>query len=91
MVDLCMSKDWGLSWAMKEYSKLFPDELTQVTIEDKSREYRRLIRFAAIKGYKRGWASHRYKSIFKVWPSRMGFDANAYYTAVAAGQKEVPF
>jgi superfamily II DNA or RNA helicase len=93
LVDLCFARDWGLAWAMKEYQKLFPDERpTQIRIEDKAREYRRLIRFAAMKGYKRGWASHRYKSTFGVWPSRMGFDANAYYAQMSAASKPgVPF
>lgn len=79
LVNMCVNRDWGLYWALKEYRKLFPGERPQFTLEEKAYEYKNLIRFAAKKGYKRGWASHRYKGTFGVWPRGLGFDSEKYF------------
>ena len=42
------------------------------TMEDKRIVYEAYLAEADAKGYKRGWAAHRYHAAFGVWPRRMG-------------------
>jgi superfamily II DNA or RNA helicase len=39
------------------------------TMEDKSFFYAQLLGFVSEKGYSQGWAAHKYKEKFKVWPN----------------------
>ena len=68
--DFCNDKGWGLSWAIKEYRKLFPDETPLITMEEKQKEYIRLKRYCDFKGYKPGWVGYKYKATFGHWPGR---------------------
>jgi len=40
------------------------------TPEEKAEVYRELLRIAAQKGYKRGWAAYRFREAFGHWPRR---------------------
>ena len=42
----------------------------QYTTEQKQQFYSGLIGYAKERGYKRGWAAHKYKTKFGVWPNR---------------------
>ena len=64
---VCRSRGWGLSWAAKEYRKLFSSP-PPATMEDKAETMRGLRARCAEKGYKKGWAAHQYRQAFGVWP-----------------------
>uniref|UniRef100_A0A6H1Z8Z6 Putative type III restriction enzyme n=1 Tax=viral metagenome TaxID=1070528 RepID=A0A6H1Z8Z6_9ZZZZ len=70
LMDLCRLRAWDMSWGAKEYGKLFPDETPPATYEEKRMLYNQLLIFAGSKGWKSGWAAHRYRGIFGVWPQR---------------------
>jgi DNA repair protein RadD len=42
--------------------------IASATMEEKCAEYRRLTSLADKKGYAKGWADHRYRETFGVWP-----------------------
>jgi len=44
------------------------DRAAHATIEEKAAEYKRLLQVAERKGFDKGWASHRYRDSFGVWP-----------------------
>lgn len=45
-------------------------KLKKGTITDKRKWYSMLLYHSQIKGYQEGWASHKYREIFKVWPNK---------------------
>lgn len=47
-----------------------PDE---ATVEEKAKEYKKLLEVCDRKGFKSGWASHKFKDLFGDWPPRDGF------------------
>ncbi len=69
---LAAERDWSLSFALKEYEKLFHERpsLSNVTDDERRREHAKLQAVAAKKGYKPGWVAYRYKHIFGQWPPR---------------------
>jgi pyruvate dehydrogenase complex dehydrogenase (E1) component len=47
------------------------DQLAKVasaTMEEKAAEHKRLLAVEEAKGYSHGWAAHRYRETFGVWP-----------------------
>lgn len=72
LLDLCRSKGWDVSWAAREWRKLFGEVATfpvELTTRDELRTaLSRLQGLAIERGYKRGWAAYRYKAAFGVWP-----------------------
>jgi len=44
--------------------------LSKVSMQDKSRWFSELLGYARSKGYQDGWASHKYKEKFGVWPAK---------------------
>ncbi len=69
---LAEDRGWSLSFAAKEYEKLFHERppLHNVTDDERRREHAKLQAVAAKKGYKPGSVSHRYKELFGAWPPR---------------------
>ena len=69
---LCKEKRWGLSFAFKEYKKLFtdPPPVGDVTDDEWREEYQRLAAFAQQRGYKPGFALVRFKEMAGRWPLR---------------------
>jgi len=67
---LCYAKDWGLSWAVKQFASLFGAKPSNdwFSQDDKRREFQKLSAFAQSKGYKSGFVAHRYRDTFGVWP-----------------------
>lgn len=65
-------KGWGVSWALKEYHKLFADmpDMNVIGWERKLEEFRQLQAFARSRGFKPGWAGIRWKQMFGTWPPR---------------------
>ena len=61
------ARGWCLTWAAKEYAKLFAGP-PPASMDEKADAMRTLRARAAEKGYKSGWASHRYRQAFGVWP-----------------------
>jgi hypothetical protein len=41
-------------------------------MDEKSRTFRHLLRVAEAMGFKPGWAAHRYRKRFGVWPRSVG-------------------
>lgn len=75
LVGVCMSKSFGLSFAVKEYRRQFeedPPKALLKTIDDaeRVRELRRLLSIQQSRGLKLGWISHAYKQTFGAFPSR---------------------
>ncbi len=64
---LCQARGWSLTWAAKEYAKLF-DGYPPATMEQKAATMRGLRVFVASKGWKSGAAAQRYRAAFGVWP-----------------------
>ena len=46
------------------------EKLEKVSMSDKNQWYGMLLHYARSKGHKDGWASHKYKEKFGVWPVR---------------------
>lgn len=69
---LCKEKGWGLSFAFKEYKKLFtdPPPTGDITDDEWREEYRRLAAFGQSRGYKPGFALVRFKEMSGRWPNR---------------------
>jgi len=68
---LSRAKGWSLGWVAKEYGKLFPDEtpdMRDVTETEWRSEHASLMAFAAQRGFKPGWAGHRFKALAGKWP-----------------------
>lgn len=74
LVALCKARDWGISFALKEYRKLFGVADTMplglVTEADKRDEYRRLVALGQARNFKPGFAKVRFKETFGAWPHR---------------------
>ncbi len=78
-------------WSAYRYKERFGDwpvlagrELVDVenaTREEKEAVYRQFVELAAEKGFKPGWASHRYRGVFGVWPK--GFVRNTRRESMA--------
>lgn len=65
---------WSLSFARKEYEKLFGEAVPVEWVAAASqgvqaRELAKLVRVAQAKGYKPGWIAYRYKAAFGRWPN----------------------
>ena len=58
---------YSVGWVVKEYRRLF-DEPPQMTPDEQRSELRKLQALGAAKGYKRGFASSRFKEMFGGWP-----------------------
>lgn len=70
LLALAKRKGFGLYFVVKEYRRLFnaqPD-LSCLSEEARRQEWERLRGAALAKGYKAGWASHQYRTLFGVWP-----------------------
>jgi superfamily II DNA or RNA helicase len=69
---LCKEKNWGLSFAIKEYKKLFtdPPPLSDITEDEWREEYHKLVAFARSRNYKEGFALVRFKEMAGRWPPR---------------------
>jgi hypothetical protein len=69
---LCKDRDWGISWAIKEYKKLFGGTapIGSITDDEWRDEYRRLVAFGASRNYKPGFAKVRFKELSGNWPPR---------------------
>lgn len=77
MLQVQTRERWSVSFARKEYERLFaqapPAEwLGEVPGEIARRELERLRAVAQERGYKRGWIAHRYKATFGKLPWEMG-------------------
>jgi RNA polymerase subunit RPABC4/transcription elongation factor Spt4 len=59
----CRCNDCNQIWFAPD-----PEAIRHATRSDKRREWQRLVAIAEQKGYKRGWASHKYRALFGVWP-----------------------
>lgn len=69
---LARSRGYGPSWVVREYKKLFHEELVirDATAEEREAELHRLMRLAAERGFKPGFAAVNYKRVFGSWPTR---------------------
>lgn len=69
---LATERGWSLSFAAKEFEKLFHERppLSNVTDDERRREHAKLQAVASKKGYKPGWVAYRYKALFGQWPPR---------------------
>lgn len=64
------SRDWSLSWAMKEWRKLFPQSGYPPTTESEQiKELARLMAHQQARGFKPGWVGFRFKDTFGEWPN----------------------
>lgn len=74
LVALCKERDWGVSFALKEYRKLFGASdnmpLGLITDEQWRDEYRRLVALGHARNYKPGFAKVRFKELAGRWPHR---------------------
>jgi hypothetical protein len=71
-----MTRDWSLGFAKKEYEKLFGSPvpglwISGLGVEIKERELAKLQAVATKRGYRPGWVSWRFKSLFGHWPRRV--------------------
>jgi superfamily II DNA or RNA helicase len=67
--ELARAKNWSLSWAIREYEKLFAS-LPPLTDDEKRACYEGWRSLAAKKGFKPGFAKVMYKNKFGDWPPR---------------------
>jgi superfamily II DNA or RNA helicase len=69
---VAQSRRWGITWAIKEYKKLFgePPQLGDVTDKEKMHQLQDWIAVARQRGFKPGFAKVRYKETFGTWPPR---------------------
>lgn len=58
---LCESRGWCLTWGAKQYRKLFNEPPT-IHHDEKMQMYDHLLKEAARRGFKRGWAYHMLKT-----------------------------
>jgi superfamily II DNA or RNA helicase len=75
LLTVCRTKSFGVSFAIKEYGRLFEEPPPQAWIKDieedeRLAELKRLRRIQDTRGLKVGWISHAYKSTFGAFPSR---------------------
>lgn len=72
LLDLSSERGWGVSFALKEYHKLFADtpDMSVISWERRLEEFRQLQSFAKARGFKSGWAAVRFKQMFGTWPPR---------------------
>ncbi len=65
-------RDWSVSWAVKEYRKLFNEapDMSAVTEERRFKEWISLQKLGAMKGFKPGFTFARYKAVFGEAPKR---------------------
>lgn len=63
------SRGFSLSWAAKEYEKLF-SALPPLTEEERRACFYQWRAFAEKRKYKPGWAAWQYKNLFGTWPPR---------------------
>lgn len=70
-------RGWGVSWALREYHKLFADtpDMTVISFERRHEEFVQLRAFAKSRGFKPGWAAVRWKQMFGSWPPKQWSDA----------------
>ncbi len=57
---------------LSEVNKMVDKSVKAATMEDKAQFFAELKFFAASRGYKRGWANHKYREKFGVWPKNVG-------------------
>ena len=69
---VAVSKRWGVTWAIKEYKKLFGEapQIGEVTDKEKMHQLQEWIAFARQRGFKPGFAKVRFKETFGMWPPR---------------------
>lgn len=74
LLEVCERKQFGVSFAVSEYEKIFqehPGDLTKSIPEEVKRaELKRLLGVQMSKGLKPGFISHAYKRTFGAFPSR---------------------
>jgi DNA repair protein RadD len=68
LLRVCERRGYSVSWALKEYRLLFPEETPAFSASVRQWEHRRLQRIAAAKGYRSAWIGYRYKELFGDWP-----------------------
>jgi hypothetical protein len=65
---LALDRGFGFSFVARSYKKLF-GEAPELSDAEKRNAYEHDLAFAKEKGYKRGWAAYRFKSMFSHWPN----------------------
>jgi len=65
---LCDGRGWALDWAVRQYQKLFPGELPEITEEDRFQLYRGLVDRGVERGWKPAAAAVRFKQMFGAYP-----------------------
>ncbi len=72
LLGLSSERGWGISFALKEYHKLFADtpDMSIIGWERKLEEFKQLRAFAKSRGFKDGWAAVRWKQMFGSWPPK---------------------
>lgn len=70
-------RGWGVSFALREYHKLFSDtpDMSLVSFERRHEEFQQLRAFAKSRGFKPGWAAVRWKQMFGTWPPKQWSEA----------------
>lgn|SRR5512138_3730689 len=76
LISICREHGWRVSWAAREYRRLFGEPvpprtmLDETTPEERTAELAAVRDLAAKKGWKPGYASVMYKELFGSWPAR---------------------
>ncbi|HZR80425.1 MAG TPA: DEAD/DEAH box helicase [Candidatus Binatia bacterium] len=65
---LCRERGWDLTWGVKEYQKLFPEETPELAEDERRQIFRDLVKFQNERGYKKSFAAVRFKSLLGKWP-----------------------
>ena len=68
LFEFTVSRGWNLGWTIREYQKLFPDEMPKMGMVEKKFEFKRLVAVSKEKDFKIGWAKHQFRAMFGVWP-----------------------
>lgn len=72
LVQVAESRDYSLSWVVKQFVRLFHEPPTEwlagLSEETRQREYRKLAALGLERGYKPGFAAARYRETFGAWP-----------------------
>lgn len=65
-------RDWSVSWVIKQYREVFYEDpcCSLFSIEEREREWIKLVRLGKERGYKKGFAFARFKSLFGTNPER---------------------
>lgn len=95
LVQVAESRDYSLSWVVKQFVRLFHEPPTQwlaeLPVEIRQREYSRLAALGHERGYKSGFAACRYKETFGAWPPWSWRNAAPAPSLEPTGTDEVPF